>query len=314
MIQTRILLLCCLLSICSADLSADAETEKILDLWDFNDPKSTEVLFISLTEEAASSPNKDYAPVLLTQLARTYSLRAKFETANQILEEARVSLPKTETVAVAFYYLEKGRILNSSGDKHAALPYFRQAYVAAKKYGDDYLAVDAAHMVAIAEELGKQMKWNLIALEIAENSQSARARNWRGSLYNNMGWTFFDLENYEEALVLFKKGVDFRREKEQGRRLTIARWAVARTYRALGQLDKALEIQFELEREASARGLPDDGYVIEELAELYGLMGDPSAPEYFARAYRLLSQDEWLVKNEPARLERLKKLSLKDSQ
>ena len=68
----------------------------------------------------------------------------------------------------------------------------------------------------------------------------------------------------------------------------------------------------ELLQGTSARGLPDDGYVVEELAELYYLKGDPRASEYFARAYRILAKDEWLVSNEPDRLERLQKLSVRD--
>jgi tetratricopeptide (TPR) repeat protein len=296
----------------SAHLAADAETEKILDLWDYNDPKSTEMLFISLTEEAAASQNKEYAPILLSQIARTYSLRGDFDTAHKVLNEAKDMLSGDENASLVFYHLERGRTLNSSGDKTAALKYFKQAFLAAEKIKDDYLAVDAAHMVAIAEELSGQMNWNVIALGIAENSKSSRARDWRGSLYNNMGWTFFDQESYNEALTMFEKGVDFRREKEQARRLLIARWAVARTYRALDRLDDALGLQLELLRETSAKGLPDDGYVVEELAEIYYLKGNPRASEYFARAYRILAQDEWLLVNEPDRLERLQKLSVRD--
>jgi len=296
-----------------AYLAADAETEKILDLWDFNDPKSTEMLFVSLTDEAASSTNKEYAPILLSQIARTYSLRGNFDTAHKILNEAKEMLTGDDNASLAFYYIERGRTLNSAGDKPAALKYFKQGFLTAEIIKDDYLAVDAAHMMAIAEALGEQMKWNLIALSIAESSKSVRARDWRGTLYNNMGWTFFDQERYGEALTLFEKGVDFRREKDQARRLLIARWAVARTYRALDRLDEALEVQLDLLRERSAKGLPDDGYVIEELAELYYLKGSPRASEYFAKAYRLLSRDEWLVANDSERLERLKSLSVRES-
>ena len=296
----------------STHLVADAETEKILDLWDYNDPKSTEMLFISLTEEAAVSENKEYAPILLSQIARTYSIRGNFDTAHNLLNEAKDMLSGDDNASLVFYHLERGRTLNSSGDKTAALKYFKQAFLTAEKIKDDYLAVDAAHMVAIAEELSEQMKWNLIALGIAENSKSSRARDWRGSLYNNMGWTYFDQGSYKEALIMFEKGVEIRREKGQERRLLIARWAVARTYRALDRLDEALSLQLELLRETSARGLPDDGYVVEELAELYYLKGNPRAAEYFARAYRILVKDEWLVSNEPDRLERLQKLSVRD--
>jgi len=58
-------------------------------------------------------------------------------------------------------------------------------------------------MVAIAET-DDQMKWNVIALGIAESSDHERARKWLGSLYNNMGWTLFEEGEYEKALALFE--------------------------------------------------------------------------------------------------------------
>ena len=115
-----------------------------------------------------------------------------------------------------------------------------------------------------------------------------------------------------EAFDLFEKAVDFRRQKKNLRRLRIARWAVARTYRALGRFDEALEVQQSLLSETEGRGLPAEGYVVEELAELYLVRKDPLASDYFARAHRILSQDQWLEKNEPERLARLKKLAVRN--
>ena len=53
----------------------------------------------------------------------------------------------------------------------------------------------------------------------------------------------------------------------------------------------------------------NDGYVYEEMAECLTLLGrSAEARPYFELAYRQLSQDPWLVENEPARLERLKEV------
>ncbi len=49
------------------------------------------------------------------------------------------------------------------------------------------------------------------------------------------------------------------------------------------------------------------GYVFEEIAELLDASGRPDeARPYFRRAAELLGQDEWLMKNEAARLARLR--------
>ncbi len=287
---------------------AQEDVDALLDLWDYGDPGATELLFLSMVDEATRSQDPDDLPVLLTQIARTHSLRNQFDLAHDYLDRAEALVTDRKSRARIYLLLERGRTWNSSGKKTRARNYFKDAFVLAEQRGNDYLAIDAAHMVAITEPVDRQMKWNIIALGIAENSPSTRARKWLGSLYNNTGWTLFDQGRYEQALAFFEKGVVFRREQGQARRLQIARWAVGRTLRALKKYDEALAIQRELEEERKRAGLAEDGFVMEELAELYLVRESPLASEYFGKAYRLLSADEWLVENEPERLERLKRL------
>lgn len=302
---------CCLLLSSPAAL-AEGEVEKLLDLWDYADPAATELQFQSLADEAKISSNRQYLPILITQLARTHSLRGQFELANEQLDQAESLIGDRKSRAWVFVLLERGRTYNSAGDKGEALQYFEEAFRKAELLGDDYLAIDAAHMVAIAESLDQQMKWNVIALGIAETSQAPGAKKWLGSLYNNMGWTHFDQEEYEEALALFQKAVAFRLGQDNPRRLQIAQWAVARTLRALDQLDEALKIQLALLVQTDKTGEPADALIIEEVAEIYNLQGNDLAPDYFAMAHKLLSKDEWIKVHEPERLARLKKLAVKD--
>ncbi len=285
------------------------EIDRLMDLWDYADPKATELIFMSLMDEAKNSENKEYLPILVTQLARTHSLRDEFELANTQLDRASSIIKDRSSRAWVFQLLERGRVFNSTGSKARALEYFEEAFRISEKIPDDFLAIDAAHMMAIAESLDKQMKWNVIAMGIAETTKSTRARNWLGSLYNNMGWTLFDQGRFQEALELFYKGVDFRREQGNARRLHIAKWAVARCLRALGNYEGALEIQLDLMAKTESSGKPVDGFVIEELAEIYLVKKEPLAADYFARAYRLLSEDSWLVEHESERLARLKSLA-----
>lgn len=306
----RILLATILLLATTSTATATAdEIDNMLDLWDYSKPGETAVLLHSLLEDAKSSENIDYLPALISQIARTHSIRRDFDRAHELLDEVQKLVAGRETIGKVFYLLERGRAYNSSGDRASARFVFEEAFRIAEVLGDDYLAVDAAHMLGIAEVLRNQMKWNVIALGIAEASDEPRARQWLGSLYNNMGWTYFEQQEYDEALDLFQKAVDFRREQGQERRVQIARWAVGRTYRALGRYDDALRIQKSLEKENMVAGQPDDGYVMEELAELYLLKNDGQAPGYFERAYHLLSKDEYLKASESDRLARLKRLA-----
>ena len=59
----------------------------------------------------------------------------------------------------------------------------------------------------------------------------------------------------------------------------------------------------------AAAGAPEDGYLFEELGENALVLEDTAAAEYFARAWFLLSQDEWFKANEAERLARLKRLA-----
>ena len=139
-------------------------------------------------------------------------------------------------------------------------------------------------------------------------STDQRARGWLGSLYNNIGWTYYEQQRYDEALEIFKKTVTFFEDPRRPDRLRIARYSVGKTLRALGQLDKALTIQMELHEDAKQRNDPD-GFVCEEIAEcLLAQRKTSESKPYFARAYELLSKDDWLKRDEPKRLERLRDL------
>jgi tetratricopeptide (TPR) repeat protein len=147
------------------------------------------------------------------------------------------------------------------------------------------------------------------AIELAERSEDQRARGWLGSLYNNTGWTYHDLKQYDKALESFEKALKFQEEKGNEEGIRIARWTVARTYRSMGRIEEALQIQKELEQEFEQKGIQQDGYVYEEIGEcLLLLKKNEESRKYFKLAYDLLSKDPWLAANQPERLERIKEL------
>lgn len=280
-----------------------------MDRWDYDDPVATRNEFRKLLSSANQSNDRNYLVTLLTQVARTYSIQGAIDTAHAELDGVAPLIEDQASSGYVFYLLERGRTWNSAGEKEKAIPLFREAFKTATQIGSDYLAVDAAHMLGIATPLDQQREWNMKALRIAENSDSERAKNWLGSLYNNIGWTWFDQGEYVRALELFERAVVFRREQDQPRRLQIAKWAVGRTFRAMGRTGRALEIQLALAEENERLGRPPDGHVMEELGELYLDRGDDRAGDYFRRAWEQLSREAWLREHEPERLERLRKLA-----
>lgn len=272
-------------------------------LWDYGNPAESETRFRDALAQAEAAGDDTRALELRTQIARTHSLRRQFKQAHALLDAIQPHLATAPPIVHVRYLLERGRTFNSAGEPATALPLFEEALQRAETAGLDFYAVDAAHMAAIAAPTGQQMAWHERALSLAEGSRQPRARGWRGSLYNNLGWTLHDAGKYEQALGAFQKALDAR--LEQGSpvaQVRIARWAVARCLRSLGRVEEALEIQETLQRDHAASDTAD-GYVFEELGEcLLALNRPEEARPHFAHAYALL------VDEDPERRERLRQL------
>ncbi len=301
---------------CSTDKNSEVGINPLPNfdaMWDYQHPDSTEIVFTEMLKgmkgSSESSYDAEYHAELLTQIARTQGLQGKFIQAHATLDSVKSMLNENMKTAQIRYLLERGRVFNTSGEWEISKPLFFKAYEFGVENSLDIYTLDAAHMMGIVEPPDKQLDWNLKALKIAEETSDTNCKGWLGSLYNNIGWTFHDQKEYDQALSYFQKGYDWRTEigDEQGAR--IAKWTVGRCKRSLEKNDEALKLQNEILLELEEKNLPNDGYVFEELAELYLIKGNKDqAKKNFNLAYQELSKDGWLVKKEPERLNRLKKL------
>lgn len=282
------------------------ELPDIEEMWDYGNPAGTEARFREVL--AVAGDDEAYRLELLTQLARTLGLQRQFGEAHQILDGVEPHLATGSARLRVRYFLERGRVFNSSGKKAEASVAFLRAWEVAVPAGEDGLAVDAAHMLGISEPPEKRMGWHLQALALAERSDQPQAQKWQGSLYNNIGWTYHDEGAYERALAMFEKGVVFREAEGKVDLIRIAHWCVGRCLRSLGRVAEALAKQSALLAEYEAANEPS-GYTWEEMGEcLLALHRPGEAQPYFALAYGALSQDGWLVAEEPERLARLKEI------
>jgi len=274
--------------------------------WDFDRPAESEARFRA--ELATLPPGSSASLEASTQLARAQGLQREFAAAHATLDAVERALPgRPERVAVR-YLLERGRVFNSSRQPDKAVPLFQDALTRARAAGEDFLAIDAAHMLGIAAPAETRLKWTLEAIAMTERTSDARARRWLASSYNNMGWTYHERGEYASALAYFEKAVPAWEARGDPRGVHIARWAVARAYRSIGRNDDALAIQRQLEAEGVAANAPD-GYVYEELGELLLASGERAAAQaHFARAFELLGGDATFRANEPERLARLRRL------
>jgi tetratricopeptide (TPR) repeat protein len=238
-------------------------------------------------------------------VARAAGLQQRYNEAFELLD----ALPRGEGAELdTRAALERGRAHNSSGDRDAARPLFEAAFELASSRGMEHLAVDALHMMAIVAEPAEQLALNERAIGLAEGASDPRARQWLASLYNNTGWTRFDAGELDEALRLFELALAERRKRDDPRATSIARWAVARTLRAMGRTDEALGQQQAIQHSNAEAGI-DDPYVDEEIAEcLLALGRGEEAQSHFAKAAEGLAADPWLARDEPERIARLREL------
>jgi tetratricopeptide (TPR) repeat protein len=229
-------------------------------LWDFEDPAGSEARFRAEADAAEGVERL----VLLTQVARAVGLQERYAEAHTLLDGLDATSSPEVGVRVA---LERGRLLNSSGDREAALPLFRTAVDAADAAELEALAIDALHMVAIAAPADQRLGVNETALARARAADDPAARNWDASLLNNIGMCHVDAGDLDSALEAFEDAlVALERIGDRGR-ILVGRWMVAWALRLQGRTADALAAQLALKADLDALGQTDP-FVDEELALL----------------------------------------------
>ncbi|MEQ1735010.1 MAG: hypothetical protein ABL886_01105 [Rhodoglobus sp.] len=165
------------------------------ELWDFSDPQASAERFRA--ELATAAPVA--AAELSTQLARALGFAGRGDEADALLD----SIDSDDAVVGIRIALERGRRLNSSGRPAEAVPLFLHAYEAAEAAGEPFLAVDALHMLAIADE-PNAVDWAGRGICAVASSTDSRTQRWAIALHNNLGWFLFDGGRFAEALVEFE--------------------------------------------------------------------------------------------------------------
>jgi tetratricopeptide (TPR) repeat protein len=293
------------LVLCCAGIVRGDDVLDFGKLWDWDHPDKSEAAFRELLPKASTESEK---VEILTQVARAQGLQRKFEEAHKTLDgvEKMLGADGIKARARIRYLLERGRVFNSSKQQDKAKAPFTEAWELGQKSGEENLAVDAAHMMGIAETGDASLAWNEKAIAYAEQARDPKCKGWLGPLYNNTGWTYYDKKDYPKALEILTKAQTWFEQKGNPSQIRIAKYSVGKVLRALGKVTEALAIQEKLLAELEKIN-EKDGYFHEEAAEcLLLLKRDAEARKQFASAYELLSKDEWLVANEPERVKRLK--------
>ena len=282
-------------------MAADIEA-----LWDYTQPAVSETRF----RDALKTEAGDDALELETQIARTFSLRREFAQAHALLDSVHRRMNgKTRPAVRVRYLLERGRTFRSANEAAKARPLFLEAWQIGDKEKITLLAIDAAHMMGIVEAGDEAQRWNERAMALAMSSNVPRAIRWRGSLANNMGHTERERGNLDAAMKNFLASLTAFQLTRSGSQIRMAKWQIANVMRLQKRYDEALALQLMIETEA-AEAVEPDGYVFEEIAEIYLVKNEPAkAKPYFAKAVEALSKDTWFAENEGDRLSRMRQLA-----
>ena len=284
-------------SVMAADIDA---------LWDFSQPGVSESRF----RDALKSESGDGALELETQIARTFSLRRETTKAHALLDTVQRRInDKTRPATRVRYLLERGRTFHSAGEAIKARPLFLEAWQIGDKEKLTLLAIDAAHMMGIVEAGDEAQRWNERAMALAMGSLVPRAIRWRGSLANNMGHTERERGNFDAAMKHFQASLTAFQLTRSSSQIRTAKWQIANVLRLQKRYDEALAMQLLIETEAAEADEPD-GFVFEEIAEIYLVKGDATkAKPYFAKAAAALSKDSGFAENDSDRLARMLQLA-----
>lgn len=253
----------------------------VREYWNFDDPAKSETVFRGLLE-TGNLDEQDTLEVW-AQIARTYSLRRECDTCHAILGEKWDDAMVLGGRAKASFELERGRAFRTGKDLSSATPFFESA----SQSDVDDLRIDAFHMLAIDAEKEEANRLNQLALKQATESPSMFANRWQGTLCNNLGWTAFEAEQYEEAVNYFQRALDERIKYQNDAAIPVAQWCLARGLRAMGRLEEAKAIQMKLVESGN------DGYAFEELAEIFSAEGKADDAKPYAKQALVLLQDSY---------------------
>jgi len=291
-----------LITACATSPPLDLESR-----WAYDKPVESEALFRKMLAEDTRLSESERLEVE-TQIARALGLQERFEEATRALDAVERARSRDPVVA-ARLHLERGRVLRSSGDPNAARPEFERALAAAERAHHEFLVADALHMLALVALPDETVSVHLAAIARVEQSDDPRVRRWLAPLHNNLGWAYHDRGEFSKALAEFERAAPLYAVRGNADDARFARWAVARALRSLGRCAEALPAQQTLLAETAAAGV-EDGFVHEEIAECLLALGRvEESRSQFREAVRLLSQDASLVREEPARLARLRELA-----
>ena len=306
-----------------ADDIDNSESGKLLKQGDdlFNSDSIEEALSVyqQAVEKAQTEKNSSVLTESYSQTARCFLRTDRKEEGRTWLQKAAAIASENDPLGWSRFLGVRGRFewkdaaaraKEPSPETDKASNTFKQMYVYSTEHGLYDRAIDAANMVSITCRLGERVEWALKGIEAAENGN---VESMLGPLWNNLGWTYDDLERYDESLKALEKARVYHYKRGDELSMLIADWSVGHALRMTGQIDSAEAVLDVVQKWAfirkSEEKSPENsewvGWANLELGEIMLIKGDRDrALGMIKVAYRNLSEAgmrEW----DPKKLEEL---------
>jgi CHAT domain-containing protein len=133
----------------------------------------------------------------------------QFEEAGKLLDEAEVLASANQLALQGEVALRRGTLAFLQGSPTKAESEYRKALTISLAQNDRFLEASALGSLGLAatrqEHYDESVDWDRAALQL---SRSLGARTSVARILVNLGWSYFELGNYEEALSLFQQTED----------------------------------------------------------------------------------------------------------
>ncbi|HOP06011.1 MAG TPA: tetratricopeptide repeat protein [candidate division Zixibacteria bacterium] len=224
-------------TVTDSEQTADALLEQADEIFQQRDYQAALDKYMEVIETARAQFNRSVEAEAMAQAARMNLLLGNKEVGREWLADAAEKTSDADPMGWSRYLGVRGRFEWKDDNLVEARQTFETMYnycTVNALYGR---AVDAAHMIAIvAATPDEQIEWGRRGIEAAE---AADAENWLGPLWNNLGATYFDRQQYDSALECYQKARDYHWQYSGEVAKLFADYHVGMTYRFLGQYDEA---------------------------------------------------------------------------
>lgn len=220
---------------------SDLSASELLELADADFQKrelySASETYGKAAEAARAEFNRPIEVEALSQMARCCLTLGKTAEGEKILAEAAAKATDSDPLGWSRYLGVKGRFEWKAKDLVAARQTFEDYYTYCALHDLRARAIDAVNMSGIVAATPQDaIDWTKRGIEMAESHE---AEHWLGPLWNNLGGTYYDLKQFDQALDCYLKAREYHWRHSTETAKLFADYHVGMAYRLNGQNETA---------------------------------------------------------------------------